>query len=95
MTMLTLQGTIANVLLTPAGTSKDGSEYGGYHQVQLMCEEDLKNGEKRLALFTLRTDQPAEFQELLGSTVRVPVGVFARAGTLNFYMQRGASPEQV
>jgi len=95
MSMLILQGQVANVLETPRGTNKEGQEYGGYHQVQLLCQEDLRNGEQRLALFTLRTDEPHLFRDLKGRQVQVPVGVFARGGILNFYMQRGAEPKDI
>jgi len=90
MTMLTLHGQVVNVLETPKGTKRDGSEYGGYHQVQMICEEPLRNGERRMQLFTLATDVPEAFKRVLGRHVSVPVGVFARAGTLHFYLQKGA-----
>ena len=90
--MLLLIGTILNVLEVPKGTKKDGTAYGGYHQVQLMCEETLNNGEKRMDLMTMSTDHPEPFAEKKGSSVMVAVGVFARGGTLNFYMQKDALP---
>lgn len=88
--MLTLNGQVMNVLEVPEGTKKDGTEYGGYHQVQLLCEEALKNGDKRMNLFTLSCDNPEPFRKLVGRPVSVPVGVFARGGALSFYLLKGA-----
>lgn len=90
MSMLTLNGQVMNVLEMPAGTKKDGTEYGGYHQVQLLCEEPLKNGEKRMNLFTLSCDDPEPFRKAIGRPVSVPVGVYARGGAISFYLQKGA-----
>lgn len=90
--MLLLSGTVANVLETPVGTRKDGTEYGGFHQVQMLCEEPLTNGGTRLGLFTLRCDDVELFEKLKGRRVRVPVGAFARAGAIHYYLQAGAVP---
>lgn len=93
--MLHLQGQVMNVLVTPTGRNAEGKEYGGTDQVQLMCEEALRNGEKRMALFTLRTDNLDEFRKLIGQQVRVPVGVFAKGNALTFYMQKTGGIERV
>lgn len=93
MSMLLMTGQVANVLETPKGTNREGNEYGGYHQVQLLCKESLSNGETRMQIFTLRTDHPEEFRKFTGKAISVPVGVFARGGNLNFYMQKGATPK--
>jgi len=93
MSMLQMKGQVANVLETPRGTNREGQEYGGYHQVQLLCKQVLANGENRMELFTLRTDNPEEFRKFIGKSVSVPVGVFARGGSLNFYMEKGGLPK--
>jgi len=93
MSMLQMTGQVANVLETPKNTNREGQEYGGYHQVQLLCNQTLTNGETRMEIFTLRTDHPEEFKKLKGKHVSVPVGVFARGGNLNFYMERGGLPK--
>lgn len=93
--MLQLQGKVANILVTPEGKNREGQEYGGIHQVQLLCEEVLRNGEKRLALFTLRCDHPEAFKPFAGQEVRVPVGVFVKGNALTFYMQKSGAPEPV
>lgn len=93
--MLQLQGQVMNVLETPRGTTREGQEYGGVHQVQLLCEEHLRNGEKRMQLHTLRADDVEPFRKLQGRMVAVPVGVFARGGNLYFYLQKQATPKAI
>lgn len=88
MSYLKMQGTVLNVLETPKGVNRDGEEYGGYHQVQLLCDEPLKNGEIRKQMFTFRCDEPETFKGRLGKPVSVPVGVFVKAGSMHFYMAR-------
>lgn len=93
MSMLLMTGQVANVLETPKGTNREGQEYGGYHQVQLLCEQSLSNGETRMEIFTLRTDNPEEFRKHTGKQISVPVGCFARGNNLNFYMEKGGMPQ--
>lgn len=90
--MLLLTGQLINTLEAPKGTTRAGVEYGGYHQVQLLCEEVLQNGEKRNSLFTLSCDEPEKFKKFTGQNITVPVGVYARGGVLNFYMEKGGIP---
>lgn len=93
MSMLLMTGQVANVLITPKGVNRQGQEYGGDHQVQLLCEQSLTNGEKRFEMFTLRCHNPEEFQKLQGKHVSVPVGCFARQSNMIFYLEKGGSPK--
>lgn len=94
MSMLMMTGQVANVLEAPKGVSKKtGEQYGGYHQVQLLCQEELQNGETRMQLHTLSTDHPEAFRAVKGRSVRVPVGAFARGGSLHFFIPKGGKPE--
>jgi hypothetical protein len=94
MSMLVLAGQVMNVLETPKGVSrKTGEEYGGYHQVQILCEEELQNGETRMQLQTLTTDHPEAFKPLKGRAVRVPVGVYVYKGAISFFIPKGSKPE--
>jgi len=83
VSFLKLCGKVANHLVTPEGKGKDGAEYGGKHQVQLLCEETLRNGETRLQLFTLNTNRPEAYPT--GAEAEVPVGVFVTAKGVQFY----------
>ena len=56
MTMLTLNGMILNIYESPKGTNKSTGEiYGGQHRIQVMCENTLQNGEKRMEMVDLTT----------------------------------------
>ena len=89
MAMLTLNGIVQNVLDTPSRTDKKTGEiYPAKSQVQIMAENVLQNGQKRLDLVTLTTDHPEAFRSLLGRSVSVPVGVFA-SGAVTFYALKG------
>lgn len=90
--MLILTGQIVNVFLTPQGTNRDTGEiYGGLHRVQIMAENVLKNGAKRVELVDLTVDDPAPFQRLQGRSVRVPVGAFAVGGSIRYFHLRASS----
>lgn len=92
--MLTLTGIVMNVLETPKGVSKDGEEYGGYHQVQIQATETLKNGEKRLSLLNLTTDTPEAFKALIGQPALLEVTAWARAkNDVQFQLVKGMKPE--
>jgi len=95
MSMLTLTGQVMNVFSTPAGTGKDGQPYPAGHKVQIMAENELKNGEKRIDLLTMNTDSPAEFEALRGHSVRVPVGVFVVGNAPAFYILKNSRIEAV
>jgi hypothetical protein len=86
MSMLTLNGTVANIYESPKGVNKTtGEAYGGQHRIQIMCENILQNGEKRIELVDLAVDDVAPYRELIGKPVRVPVGVYVNAGKPAFY----------
>lgn len=89
MAMLTLNGTVQNVLDVPARTDrKTGEVFPAKTQVQIMAENTLQNGQKRLDLVTLTTDHPEAFRKLLGRPVSIPVGVFA-SGPISYYALKG------
>ena len=94
--MLTLTAQIANVLHVEKGVKKDGTEYGGYHQVQMMVKEALQNGEERLSLQTMVTDHPERFKKLLGQMVTLPVRVWAAGkNDVRFQINSDADPVPV
>lgn len=89
MPALLLQGTVANVLHVQQRTDKKTGEiYPAKDQVQIMSENVMPNGEKRLELVTLSTDTPDAFRKLLGRPVSVPVGVI---GSVQLYAIKGAA----
>lgn len=81
MSYLLLRGTFANILTTPEGTNKEGQPYGGKTQLQLMCQEVLRNGETRLNLVNLYVPSKDPYERLTPSSpLEVPVGIFVPAG---------------
>lgn len=95
MSMLTLNGEIINVFETPAGTAKDGHSYGGQHRIQIMAENELQNGQKRVELVNLTVDSISAFKSLIGQMVRIPVGVYVSDKSASFYMLKNAKPELI
>ena len=95
MSMLTLNGQIINVFETPTGTNKDGKSYGGQHRIQIMAENELQNGQKRVELVNLTVDTISAFKPLVGQMVRIPVGVFVQDKSPSFYMLKNSKPELI
>lgn len=95
MSMLTLNGQIINVFETPAGTNREGKAYGGQHRIQIMAENELQNGQKRVELVNLTVDTISTFKSLQGQMVRIPVGVFVQDKSPCFYMLRNSKPELI
>lgn len=93
MSMLMMTGEMINTLITPKGTSREGREYGGDHQIQIMGESVLTNGEKRKELVTLRTDTPEYFKDYIGKTVIFPVGCFVSNSSIIYYIEKDAKPK--
>jgi hypothetical protein len=93
MAMLTLNGVVQNVLDVPARTDKKTGEiYDAKTQIQILAENTLQNGQKRLDLVTLTTDHPDAFRKLLGKPVSIPVGVFATGAVTYYALKNQAAP---
>jgi hypothetical protein len=85
--MHSIQGTILNIFVTPQGVADDGGIYGGKYMVQIQGLCTLKNGEQRVELLTLKTDDPEPFQKLRSKEVLVPVGAWSPAkGQVKYYL---------
>lgn len=88
MAMLTLNGLVQNVYTQPASVDKDtGEQRPASLRAQMLCENIMESGEKRLEMVTLKVHTEA-FRELVGKQVRVPVGAFASKGSIIFYALR-------
>jgi hypothetical protein len=91
MSMLTLNGVVQNVFRTsPSTDKKTGEVIPAADRVQIMAENTLPNGEKRIELVTLKVDQGDFYRSRQGRSVRVPVGVFANGSSVQFYALKGA-----
>lgn len=92
MSMLRITGQLINVFEKPA-TVRDGKELAAKPQVQIMGNIALPNGENRMELITLSTDDPQAFSQFKAKEVSVPVGVFAPSkGSIIYYIPRGSKP---
>lgn len=87
MSMLTLNGTVLNTYITPKGKNKDGDEYGGDNKIQIMCENTLRNGEKKNELIDLTIQGSQEYAA--GEIVSIPVGIFVSGKEAKFYALKG------
>jgi hypothetical protein len=90
-----LLGEIRKVYPTPEGVTREGTKYGGNWQVQLLCEEILRNGEGKEALITCYIDTPEAFKSWLGKRCLVPSRPYPRNGTLAYEIPPGGRPHPV
>lgn len=96
MSMLLLVGQVMNVFESPKGTNKEtGEAFGGQPRVQIMAENELQNGEKRLDLVNLTVEDEKLYKGLTGQRVAVPVGAYISKGIVAFYVLKGVKPQRV
>jgi hypothetical protein len=90
--MFTLHGQVVHVFEAPKGISKKtGEEYGGQDKVQVMGNIPLDNGQHRMELITLTTDQGSSFQKLVGRPVSLPVAFYVSGRAVGYYIPKGHS----
>lgn len=90
MSMLTLNGVVQNVFRTEQSTDKKTGEVRpAADRVQIMAENTLQNGEKRIELVTLKVEDGEPYRKLAGRSVRVPVGAFISGSAVLFYALKG------
>lgn len=96
MSMLSLNGQIINVFDTPESTDKKSGEVReSKFRIQIMAENELQNGQKRIDLVNLTVESPELYKPLRGHNVRVPVGVFISGTAVQFYALKGCKPELI
>lgn len=95
MSMLTLNGTVQNVFNTPASTDKaTGEVRPASTSAQILAENILESGEKRLEMVTLKVHAGESFRKLIGQFVRVPVGAFVAQGAIRYYCLKNEAQPQ-
>jgi len=93
MSMLLLNGVVANVFDSPQTTDKKTGEIRpASTRVQIQAENTLENGQRRIELVTLKVEAGEAYKKLVGKAVRVPVGAFASGGAVLFYALKGYQP---
>lgn len=95
MSMLTLNGTVQNVFSKPASTDKETGEVRpASDHVQILAENVLESGEKRLDMVTLKVHAVEAYRKLQGQRVSVPVGAFVSGKNIQFYSLK-TEPEPI
>jgi hypothetical protein len=95
MSMLTLNGTLQNVFATPASTDKKTGEIRPASvSAQILAENTLQSGEKRLEMVTIKVHAGEAFRKLTGHFVRVPVGAFVADGQIRYYALKNEAQPQ-
>lgn len=92
MSMLTMNGTLLNIFVSPKGTNKEGNEYGGQHKIQILGDVPLPNGETKKEMFTLTAHDVSDFQPHLSKQITVPVGAIAVSRNVTYFIPKGARP---
>lgn len=86
MSMLTLNGVIQNVFTKPESKDKTTGEIRpATENAQILAENILESGEKRLEMVTLKVHVGDAYRKLIGQAVRVPVGAFVANGSIMYY----------
>lgn len=89
MSMLSLNGVVANCFDTPASVDKKTGEVRPAScRVQIYARNTLENGQVRLELVTLKVDSTEPYKRFEGKNVSVPVGAFALNGSIMYYALR-------
>lgn len=91
--MLTLRGRVENVFHREARVAKDGQKFEASEHVQLLCSQEMQNGDARMELVTLRTDRLDEFRAVEGQEIRCDVGAFVSGGQIRYFLPDKAAIE--
>ena len=94
--MLTLNGVVQNVFSKAQTTDKATGEIrpASFH-AQILAENILESGEKRLDMVTLKVHAADVFSKLVGKHVRVPVGAFVNGSSIQYYSLKNEPLPQV
>jgi hypothetical protein len=96
MAMLTLNGIVQNVFSKPATTDKATGEIRpATDHAQILAENILESGEKRLDMVTLKIHAVDTYRKLQGQAVRVPVGAFVNGSNIQYYSLKNEPLPQV
>lgn len=86
MAMLTLNGIVQNVFAKPESKDRETGEIRpATVNAQILAENILESGEKRLEMVTLKVHAGDAYRKLIGQHVRVPVGAFVAGGEIRYY----------
>lgn len=96
MAMLTLNGIVQNVFNKPESIDKKTGEVRpATNHAQILAENVLESGEKRLDMVTLKIHSVDTYRKLVGQAVRVPVGAFVNGSNIQYYSLKNEPLPQV
>jgi hypothetical protein len=61
-------------------------------KVQILGHIPLQDGTSKLDLVTLNVEDARLYQQAIGKTIRVPVGVYALLKTVGYFIPQGCKP---
>ena len=94
MAMLTLNGLVQNCFDTPETVDrKTGEVRPAASRIQILAENILQNGQRRMELVTLKVKDSRPYAALVGKPVRVPVGALVSGSAVQFYALNEAVSE--
>ena len=94
MSMFQVTGKVLHVYQDADRTDKDTGEVTkGRPKVQILGELPLENGQTKHDMITLSVDRKADYEQLVGSRISVPLGMFAPAkGQIVYFIPKGGKP---
>jgi hypothetical protein len=94
MSMFQVCGTVARLFDAPGRIDKEtGMVDDDKPKVQIIGEVPQRNGQFKLEIISLTCHNPADFLDLLGQRVTVPLGMFApKAGQVLYFIPQGCKP---
>lgn len=90
--MFELTGRLYSTFVQPGGKNQDGTVRPDQPCISLLVEEQLRNGELRPDMKTLKVDSIETFTPFKGKDIRLRVGLFARGNELVVFGLKGARP---
>lgn len=90
--MFEIVGTLYSTFIQPGGKNQDGTIRPDQPCISLLVTEQLRNGEQRPDIKTLKVDAIETFTPYVGKEIRLRVGLFARGNELVVFGLRGSVP---
>ena len=92
--MFEITGIIEGVVSTPSRVW-EGKVVPESHQLQLLERGEQRSGALKSQVVNLSVDAPGAYADLVGKTIRVPVGFSAGPKGLSYWLYKGARPEVI
>ncbi len=91
--MFTLCGQVVNLFVQPGGVSKKtGEAFEARDKVQILGQIPMPDGSSRMDLVTLGAEDARLFEQAVGKTIRVAIGMIGSGRGVTYFIPRGAKP---